>query len=258
MTKSRRVDLFALIIYLAFLIPAILLFKVGFSVATILFFVVPSIYLAFRGSLPWKRIVYASLLFGFLLSQFDFIAEFNKAWVVPKLFFADRIFGVIGIDIIIWGFLWAFFILIFYEHFSEHDRSRKISKHFKILFIASLITCAIILARFYLNPAKLTMNYSYLFLGSVGLLVSFLIILKLKKPYFLLRKFLPTAIFFVFVHLAHELTALKLGQWYFPGQYLANINLSGLVFPIEELVFWILLGTLIVLAWYEYFVDDER
>lgn len=255
---KKQVDLLALVIYLVFLIPSILLFKVGFSVATILFFVVPSIYLAFRGPLPWKRIVYASLLFGFLLSQMDFIAEFNKTWVVPKLFFADRIFGVVGIDVITWGFLWAFFILIFYEHFSEHDRSSKISRHFKILFIASLFTCAIILARFYLSPAKLKMGYSYLFLGSVGFLVFLLIILKLKKPYFLLRKFLPTVIFFVFVHLAHELTALKLGQWYFPGQYLAKININGLIFPVEELFFWIFIGALIVLAYYEFFVDDER
>lgn len=258
MTKSRRADLLTLIIYLVFLIPVILLFKVGFSVATILFFVVPSLYLAFKGPLPWKRIVYASLLFGFLLSQADFLAEFNRAWVVPKLFFETRIFGVIGIDVIAWGFFWTFFILIFYEHFSEHDRSSKVSKHFKILFIASLFTCAAVLLNFYFNHSKLQMDYVYLFLGSVAILIFLLVMLKIKKPYFLLRKFLPTVTFFIFVHLAHELTALKLGQWYFPGQYLANINFSGLVFPIEELVFWILLGVMVVLAWYEYFVDDEK
>lgn len=113
MTKSRRVDLSVLIIYLILLVPSLLIFKIDFSVATILFFVVPAVYLAFRGPLPWKRITYASLLFGFLLSQMDFLAEFNKAWVVPKIFFEQRIFGVIGIDVVAWGFLWAFVILVF-------------------------------------------------------------------------------------------------------------------------------------------------
>ena len=258
MTKARKIDLAVLIIYVLLLIPVLLLFKIGFSIATILFFVVPAVYLAFRGPLPWKRIAYASLLFGFLLSQMDFLAEFNKAWVVPKIFFEQRIFGVIGIDVIAWGFLWAFVILVFYEHFSEFDRSNKISRHFKILFFASLVTCAIILARFFLSPARLTMHYSYLFLGTVGFLVLLLVLVKFKKPYFLLRKFLPTAIFFTFLSIVHELTALKLGQWYFPGDYLAKINIGGLVFPAEELFFWIFLGSIIVMGYYEFFVDDEK
>lgn len=192
---SRRIDLLGLIVYVTLLVPIILFFKVGFSVATILFFLVPTVYLSFRGGLPWKRIVFASLLFGFLLAQMDFLAEFNRAWVVPKLFFETRIFGIIGIDVIAWGFLWAFFILIFYERFSEHDRSSKISKHFNILTLVSIISCIVILVKFYFSSSRIQMPYAYLFLGLVGVLVFFLVILRIKKPYFILRKFWLTVVF---------------------------------------------------------------
>ena len=172
--------------------------------------------------------------------------------------FATKIFNVVTIDIMIWGFLWALVILIFYEHFSEHDRSSKISGHFKILFMASLISCAIILGRFSLAQTRLNLSYTYLLIGLASFLIFLLIMLKIKKPYFIFHKFLLASFFFAFLHLTHELTSLKIGQWYFPGQYLANINILGLIFPIEEFVFWILLSAMVVLALYEYFVDDEK
>lgn len=259
MTKSRRVDLLALIIYIVLLIPAVLFFEVSFLIATILFFAVPTVYMVLRGpSLPWRRITYASLLTGFLLFQMDFLAEFNKAWIVPRLFFAEKIFGVISIDIIIWGFLWALFILVFYEHFLEHDVSDKISKNFKILGIASLVSFFVLLVKFFVSPSKIHMPYAYLILGAITLLIFLVVLIKLKKKKVLIHKFLLVGLFFAFVHLAHELTSLKLGLWYFPGQYVGNVNILGIIFPVEELFFWILISASILVAYYEFFVDDEK
>lgn len=258
MTKPRRVDLFALIIYNVLLIPAVLFFKVSFLVSTTLFFVIPSVYLALRGPLPWKRILHASVVFSFLLFLMDFLAEFNEAWIVPKLFFAQKIFSTVSIDILIWGFFWILFILIFYEHFLEHDRSNKISKRFKIFGVVLLVIFLVILSKFFGSPAKLHVPFVYLFLGVAALLLFLLIMLKVKKPAILLHKFLLVSLFFAFVHLAHELTALKLGQWYFPGQYIGNVNILGIIFPIEEFFFWILISAGVALSYYEFFVDDEK
>ncbi len=258
MTKPRCIDLLVLIIYIILLVPLVLFFKVSFLVSTILFFVVPSAYLAVRGPLPWKRILYASFLFGFLLFLMDFLAEFNQAWIVPKLFFTHKIFSTVSVDILIWGFFWILFILIFYEHFLEHDRSNKISRRFKILGVALLVIFLVILAKFFVSPSKLSIPFIYLFLGVAASLLFLLIILKTKKPGILLHKFLLVCLFFAFVHLVHELTALKLGQWYFPGQYIGNVNILGIIFPIEEFFFWILISAGVTLSYYEYFVDDEK
>ncbi len=253
------IDLFVTIGLVVFASLITLAFKASFLVSTILFFTVPSVYLIIRKTPSLRRILFASFLFGFLLMQLDFIAEFNRAWVVPKLFFSQRVFGVMSIDVIIWGFLWAFVILVFYEHFLDKDRGEdKISKNFKKLFIFSLFTFAVVLLKFFFDKDKLYLPFTYLIMASLAALLFALVMLKIKKPGVLLHKFVWASLFFAFLHLAHELTALKVGQWYFPGQYLANMNVAGITFPLEEFFFWVLISTAVVLSYYEFFVDDEK
>jgi len=78
-----------------------------------------------------------------------------------------------------------------------------------------------------------------------------------KKPK-LLGKLLKAGLFNVFLFLSFELTALHLDQWRFPGEYIGTVQIFGLIFPLEEFVIWIILGTPIILSYYELFVDDGR
>ena len=71
-------------------------------------------------------------------------------------------------------------------------------------------------------------------------------------------RFVKTASFFSLVNLAHEFTGVRTGQWRFPGQFVGNIHLLGVRFPVEEFVFFIVLGATVLLADYEYFVDDLK
>ena len=80
----------------------------------------------------------------------------------------------------------------------------------------------------------------------------------LTKKSELLFKFLKVSAFFFFLFFAFELTALRLGQWNFPGRYIGKVEIFNLVFPFEEFFFWILLSSTVVLSYYELYVDDEK
>jgi hypothetical protein len=85
-----------------------------------------------------------------------------------------------------------------------------------------------------------------------------LILFLLRFPRFLSR-FVVIGVYFFFVLLVYEITALQIGLWSFPGSHFIGwVNLFGYSFPIEEFAFWMMFATLSVLAYYEYFADDRR
>jgi len=62
----------------------------------------------------------------------------------------------------------------------------------------------------------------------------------------------------IFVFLSFEITALKLDQWRFLGEYLGLIPLFGVYIPYEEFFFWIIMSTIISLTYYEFLIDDGK
>ena len=75
----------------------------------------------------------------------------------------------------------------------------------------------------------------------------------------LLPKLLVVGLYFAYLTICYELTALKLGWWVFPGfQYIGMVSILGINFPFEEFFFWILLFAVGILAYYEPFDDDEK
>ena len=62
--------------------------------------------------------------------------------------------------------------------------------------------------------------------------------------------FLPLSLF-------NEITALKLSHWNFPGDYIGFIPVLGVNIPIEEFTFYILIGSLGFLSYYQFFDGDK-
>ncbi len=259
MNKSLRIDFYVLLAIIFISIPIIIYFQVKPLTSALLFFVVPTIYLFLRKKKPIKEVFCGSLLiggsFGFI---FDIFATINNAWYVPseQLVFKFRIFGFWPVDEVIWFILWALSILVFYEHFYERDRKDKLSRRFKYIFIPASFTFIIVLLFSYVSRDFLLFPYAYS--TSVSLPILMIIIFLIKKRPNLLIKFIKTGAFFFMLYLIHELTAMKLGQWYFPGQYIGWVNLFGLEFPFEELLFWMGLSPAVVLTLYESFVDNDK
>ena len=64
--------------------------------------------------------------------------------------------------------------------------------------------------------------------------------------------------YFVALGLSQELTGLRLKYWSFPGtHYIGWVTIINYKFPMEELLFWIIIFSTCVLCYFE-FMDDNH
>jgi len=261
MKKREVVDLTLILLWpiaaslLSFLINANTL------VSTLLFFGLPSAYLSWRKPAFIKKVAIFSLILSIPVAIFfDYIMEVTGGWYLPhSVFDPYRLFGFVVLEQFIWLFLYAYFIAIFSETFLERHKPRtSFDKHLKYLAIIMWGLLGIFLILYFSNPALLRIDYFYLKIGIVLGLIP-IIIGFIRMPTLIARFFITGAYFFI-LSLIYELTALALGQWSFPAekQFIGMLNFGGLRFPFEEFFFWILLGAMATLTWYEFFADDEK
>ncbi len=260
MSKNLRFDFYVVLGIVLLSIPTILHFEVKPLTASLYLFALPTLYLFVKRRKPYKELLLGTLLIGSGFGLiFDIIATVSGAWFIPdnQLVFNYRIFGFWPVDEIIWFFLWALFILAFYEHFYEKDRRDKLSKRFRYIAVPILISATLVLWVAVVDHSRLAINYAYSLILTPAIIPIWYVFSKRPN---LIPKFLKTGAFFFLVFLAHELTALKLGQWQFLGtsQYIGWVELFGLRFPFEELLLWMGLSPFIVLAIYEGFVDNDK
>jgi len=147
---------------------------------------------------------------------------------------------------------------MFYEYFvDKHATKRLWNPKLKYLLTAGILIFIIFTLLFINSPKLLNIPYFYLWFGIVLTLLPF-IFQWFEFPH-VTKKFLLVGIFFFYLHFLYEITALKLGWWAFPGQeFIGQVSLLGVIFPIEEVVFWFILLALAILSFYEYFDDDEK
>ena len=260
MSKRLRLDFYIILAIVLLSIPVVLFFEVRPLTASLYLFIIPTAYLFVRKRKPLMELLFGTLLIGNGLGLiFDIVATASGAWYIPdnQLVFAYKIFGFWPIDEIIWFFFWALFILTFYEHFYEKDRCDRLSKRFKYIAVPIFVSVLLVCWVAFIDHSMLSISYAYSFiLTPVIIPIGYVFI---KRPN-LVPKFLKTGIFFFMVFLIHELTAIHLGQWHFLGtnQYVGWVELFGLGFPFEELLFWMGLSPFVVLAIYEGCVDNNR
>lgn len=258
MSKSLRLDFYVVLMMVLLAVPVILYFEVRPLTSALFFFVIPTIYLFIRKKKPVKELLAGSALIGIGFGiAFDIILSANNAWneTSSQLVFNYRIFGFLPVDEPVWFVLWALFILVFYEHFYERDRTDKLSKRFKYIFVPTIVALLLTIFVAIIDKDRLLFSHAYFF-SALPTLIPVIYVLK-KRPN-LIIKFLKTSIFFFMLYLLYELTAIKLGQWYFPGEYIGWVELKGIRFPFEELLFWMGLSSITVLSLYEGFVDNDK
>ena len=255
--NSRKIDLLVVMVIIVISAFLILKFELKFLISGILYLLIPALYLLLRKTQDVKNILIASLCSigpGFI---FSFLHTLNQSWFIPQdqLIFSYRIFNILPIDEIFWYFLFTFAITTFYEHFIEKKETVRVSKNFKYAILSTLFIFIGILILFFLVPNLLKVNYSYLIFSIIAIFP--LLYLFTKKPFFI-NKFAKIAIVFFFLFFLCEFTALKTGQWIFPGQYVGMVDIFNLRLPFEEIFFWIMISSMGFFSYYEIFVDDEK
>lgn len=223
----------------------------------LLFWGIPSLLLTVwaRQRAP-KAALFALVATVFCISL-NIIFYVTHQWYVVSM--SDyRLFGFMAWEDIPYFFLWVYFPVIFWEHFYERQvRERPWTKRMTRLTCAFVLFSLITITAWAWAPILLQIPYFYL-VGAI-LFVVFPLTLEVLSHPRLGLKFIRVGLYFAYVGILYELTALRLGQWFFPSdKFLGWIVIVGLRFPIEELFAWILLGAAAILSWYEYFDDDNR
>ncbi len=253
---NKKIDFFVVCFLSAITILICVYYNLKPLSGFVLFCLPISFYLLIREKKNLKKIFLAVLVFGgFLGFVFDFIETFNRAWIVERLVFPWRIFGVLPVDDLLGFLLMTWIMVIFYEHFLDDEKNKRISKN---LFWALIPLCFLLVVTvflYWLDPRFLEIDYAYLVGGLV--LIAFPVAFMICKPK-LLPKFLMMAGFFFFVWFVAEIVTLKADGWLFPGQYIGSVNVFGVSFPFEELFFWMLFYAGTITAFYEFFIDDNK
>lgn len=260
MKKSnwKKLDISLLIIFPVLAVVLSLFLGANYFLSTILFYVLPSLYLSWRN----PQIIAKSFVFSLVLGLpfaiiVDSIAVLSKAWVTHSMF--DWLFlGTMPVEDFIFGISFIYFIVMFYEHLLDKS-DKKIAEPRLKYFIAVLIFAFIIfLIAILNNPQILVIPYAYFFLGLLGGFVPLALLLIFFPK--LIAKFTKVAVYFFFLTLLFELTALELNQWSFPeeGQFIGWVYLFGHGFPLEELFLWLMLASVSILSYYEFFDDDRK
>lgn len=226
---------------------------------TMYFFAVPAAYLVYRKPSIFLPSLCAAVLFGLIYGvSFDYIVEISGEWIFPRSFefYAPNWYlGVVSGDVLNWFFWWVFIVVVYHESFV--DRANKALHQYVHLkkFLVALMLGLIPLVAIHFLRLDAIVPYSYFVLGICALIP--VAVLALRRRFNLIR-LLRSVPYLFLLFLAMEVVALMYGYWDFTGEYVAAIRLVGTQLPFEELVFWIIGSPIILIAYHELFLDDER
>ncbi len=222
--------------------------------ALMFFWGVPSILLTFWAKNKALKTAAFASVGTILLIGLDILFYANHQWQVISEF-KSRFLGLVAWEDFPFYFLWVYFPVMYWEHFFGKVASEKIwSKRMARASGAIVIVFLTIITVWAWLPKLVLIPYFYLVITVVFIAIP--LFLELRSRPRLKGKFLRLGMYFAYVGILYELTALSLGQWYYPSsQFVGWIEIIGIRFPIEELFAWILLGAAGILSWYEYFAD---
>ena len=123
-----------------------------------------------------------------------------------------------------------------------------------ILFSAGIFILVVSLVAIF--PDISTIPYAYAVIGILGMGPILVYAFVRHDPFF--NKFFSLTLFFFPFALIMEIQAVRFGLWSFHNypNYLAIITLFGAAFPVEEIIFWMTLGPVVAITYYELFADD--
>ena len=251
--SPRQLDAFVLMILVAVSTILTLTYAVSVLTTAVLLFGLPGIYLLLRSHKHVVRDMAGALLLGLVFGcMVDYFGGLNAAWTYHGEWFVfpGPIVGHVRVDIMLWAYGWALWIILFWEHFFDGAAPDRLSKRFLPMLTISLTGLAALLALPY-SAAALTIPYAYLIWGVLSFVPLFLALWW--YPRFSRRLMLAGTLLAV-PNIVFEAVALKWGYWSFSGQYL----LSGRSLPLEEILFWTFGSSFIVLANFLLFVRAEE
>lgn len=226
-----------------------------YLVSVILFFGLPAAYLSGRKPSAIPRVSFFALTFAIIAVVGDIFAIKDGSWYVPTIFSA-RLFGLVPVEDIVWFFLVSYLILIYYEVYFDHATHRAVGR--RMMHLYSVLTLVILGLLSALTISGRVGSVDYFYLKSSIILAIFpLIGFLIKFPHYV-GVFLRITPYFAALFFLTELVGLHRSFWIFPGNHFIGwVSVGGFRFPIEELIFYIILFSCVTIAYFELF-DDNR
>lgn len=231
----------------------------NFLVSILLFLGLPSAYLAFRYSKYVLKVSLFSLIASLpLMVILEYVGGLSMSWAFPPSSFHFQLFGRVYMEVLLWAFLNIFAAVMFYEAiFENHRRVSLWNKNMWVLVRYLSVWIGLFFLAWIITDGSISLPYFYLLFG----IILFLYPILMTWLYYprILHKIAYTTLYFSYLSLLYEITALKMGWWYFPGnEFIGYISLLDVTFPLEEFLFWIVLFAPAVVCAYEYLDDDHR
>ncbi|MBT6691115.1 hypothetical protein HOB10_02160 [Candidatus Parcubacteria bacterium] len=254
MTKTKKNDFIILIVWNIIAFTLSFIIGINYIITAVLFFLIPSIYISLKN----KDLIKKSTLFSILFSTptvviFSYLAHKDGAWKnysIINLY----IFNTYPIDDFIWGILYVYYMVIFYEYFFDKNKKHIPNIFYKFIKALTIITLSfllliILIPQFYIP-------YVYI-LGvlTMFILLPCIILINYKK---IMQKLTPFLFYFFYMFMLYEYVANIKGNWSFPGQhFIGHFKIFSISFPLEEFL-WALLAAPAVIVYYEFFADDRK
>lgn len=249
-------------IFFVSIIPFFAFFATGYFHLTyiptmILFFVIPSIYLSWRQpNIIKKTLIFSAVMFIPLVVIWDYVFYLDQVWYVPD---AIRFLGgSIPLYDVIWTFFWVYYLVIFWEYFLDLHRVKEhVSKHLRYLIVLLSALTMVIFYSYFFNKNLLEIPFAYLKFGIIFVIIPMTVFLFVHHRIY--RKLTIIGFYFLSLSALYDNAAVRAHQWWFNGShYLGIINIGRQHFPLEEIIFWWILGVPAMIVWYEFFDDDSR
>lgn len=253
MIRNKTNKLLFLIGYLTLALILVLLIKPLYIISIIIVLAIPSFINFFWLKNSRRPVFLFSLLAALLFAPpVELIARIANVWDVQSIFY--RPFGLIPIENMIFAFLNFFWGLSFYKYFIDNDSFVAISKKFKYLIGLFIVFSTAVYGLYFYNPNLVGANY---FIIALIILVIPGTLLILNNPK-IFKKTLTTTLFFAILFFIYELISLKIGSWFWPGNYLLGLNIFGQYMPLDDIIIWYFMSTPVLIYGYKYFVDDNK
>jgi hypothetical protein len=179
---------------------------------------------------------------------FEMLAAQFNLWVS-----VGSIYKLLGVNVenLLFFLLHMIIILGSYELFVDGDKQQSRNKHLPLLLFGYLLFSLVVIA---LNQNWLWLPVNYLNFGLVTIFIPMLVLMIVEKT--ILRRVLLISFIWLIPILVNEIVMVNLGYITYTGSYFHVLELFGASVPIEELMFWVVFSTPVLLLGYEYFVDD--
>lgn len=247
--NRKKLDAVILVLFFIASTFLILILKLNHLASTFLYLSVPAIYLLIRYEKIRKKILIFVLPLGLVTSLLiEYVAEYNKAWITSSS--TLKFLTYVPLESIIWAISYTAIVLCVYKIFLDfkHHPAAK-AYNYNWLLIILFISLIMLGVWVFLSPPEVNYAYAKVF-GLPAVIIFFYAIHKNPN---VVPKILELSIIFLMFSIIYEIIALKLGFWWFPGQYYSFVNIAGVNIPIEEFVLWIALGAPGVAAAFEIF-----